>query len=64
MRPEDQAADSEFEAFLRVGNIPEWGVDRIRVEQQSEMDIDLGQYSAIIAGGQKNQDPKKRRTLL
>ena len=65
MRPEDKAADSEFEAFLRVGNIPEWGVDRIRVERQSEMEIDLGQYSAIIAGGSpfdvsENEDKKSK----
>ena len=51
MRPEDEAADSEFEAFLRVGGIPDWAVDRLRVEQQESMEINLDQYSAIIAGG-------------
>ena len=51
MRPENEAADSEFQAFLKVGGIPEWAADRIRVEQQSKMDINLDDYSAIIAGG-------------
>lgn len=51
MRPEDVAADSEFEAFLRVGAIPETNVERIRVERHTETRIDLNQYCAIIAGG-------------
>ena len=51
MRPEDEAANSEYQAFLRVGEIAEPGVDRIRVEQQEGMQLDLNQYSAIIAGG-------------
>ena len=65
MRPEDQAADSEFEAFLRVGEIPDWAVERIRVEQQDSMEIDLDQYSAIIAGGSpfdvSDDDAKKSK---
>ncbi len=51
MRPEDVAADSEFEAFLRVGGIPVGEVERIRVERHVDADIDLEKYSAIIAGG-------------
>lgn len=51
MRPENDAANSEFEAFLRVGKINRDLVDRIRLEQNSSTDIDLENYSAIIAGG-------------
>ena len=51
MRPEDEAADSEFEAFLRFGRIPETAVDRIRVERTDDLHIDLSNYRAIIAGG-------------
>ena len=31
MRPEDEAANSEFEAIIRVGNIDKEKVDRIRL---------------------------------
>lgn len=51
MRPEDEAADSEFESFLKVGHIPKSHVERIRVEREYQREIDLEQYSAIIAGG-------------
>ena len=51
MRPEDGAAESEFEAFLKVGGIPDWAVDRIRVEQKLKMDFNPRDYCAIIAGG-------------
>ena len=51
MRPEDPAADSEFEAFLRVGNIDPKHVDRVRLEQSPIPEIDLENYYAIIAGG-------------
>ena len=51
MRPEIEAADSEFEAILRVGNIDRKQAHRIRVEQLENLEIDIQNYSAIIAGG-------------
>ena len=51
MRPEDEAASSEYRAFLRVGEIPETSADRIRLEQTPIPEIRLEDYSAIIAGG-------------
>ena len=51
MRPEDKAANSEYEAILRVGKIPENVVHRVRVEQLIHTSINLNDYSAIIAGG-------------
>jgi GMP synthase (glutamine-hydrolysing) len=51
LRPEDEAADSEFESILKVGNISSDHVYRIRVEQQPETNINLTDYCAIIAGG-------------
>ena len=59
MRPEDAAANSEFEAFLRVGGIPEENVERIRVEQHTDKRIDLKKYCAIIAGGSPFDVSKK-----
>jgi len=50
MRPENETTDSEFEAILRVGGLNREEVHRIRLEQGIP-DIDLNDYSAIIAGG-------------
>ena len=51
MRPEDETCQSEFEAILQVGNIDRKEAEQIRVEQLDSFDLDLSQYSAIIAGG-------------
>ena len=51
MRPETEASDSEFKAILRVGGLSPEEVHRIRLEQNNIQDIDLNNYSAIIAGG-------------
>ena len=51
MRPEDEAANSEFEAILRVGKIDKANVHRIRLENPNLPEIILDNYSAIIAGG-------------
>jgi len=51
MRPEDETANGEFEAILRVGNINRNHVHRIRLEQPNIPEININNYSAIIAGG-------------
>lgn len=51
MRPENEAANSEFEAILRVGEIDKDYVHRIRLEQPKIPNIEINNYSAIIAGG-------------
>ena len=51
MRPEDEIAQSEFEAILRFGGLPPEAVDRVRLEQAPIPEIDLDKYLAIIAGG-------------
>jgi len=51
MRPETEACDSELEAILRYGGLSREEVHRIRVEQENTKDIDINNYSAIIAGG-------------
>jgi len=51
MRPENETCDSEFEAILEVSNLDRRYVDRIRVEQLEKVEIDINNYSAIIAGG-------------
>jgi GMP synthase (glutamine-hydrolysing) len=51
MRPEDEAAESELNAILRVGEIDRDQVDRFRLEQDENYQYSLDDYGAIIAGG-------------
>ena len=51
MRPENETADSEFEAILRVTEIDRKHVHRYRLEQHYNPEINLEHYCAIIAGG-------------
>ncbi len=51
MRPEDETANGEFEAILRVGEIDINHVHRIRLEQPNIPKINIDDYCAIIAGG-------------
>ena len=51
LRPENEASDSEFKAILRVGGLSYEEVHRVRVEQGNIQDINIDNYSAIIAGG-------------
>lgn len=51
LRPEDAAANSEFEAMLRYGGLCEDEVIRARVERTGLPRIELADYAAIIVGG-------------
>jgi GMP synthase (glutamine-hydrolysing) len=51
LRPENEAADNEFQAILRYGGLRESEVVRARVEHTGLPEIELGNYSAIIVGG-------------
>jgi GMP synthase (glutamine-hydrolysing) len=51
LRPEDAAADSEFDAILRYGGLREDEVVRARIERTGLPEIDLDDYAAIIVGG-------------
>ena len=50
-RPEDEAANSEFEAIVRCGGLRADEVVRARVEHTGLPEIDLDAYSGIIVGG-------------
>lgn len=50
MRPEDAAADSEYEAILRVGGLRPDEVHRIRLDQGIPS-LELARYWGVIAGG-------------
>lgn len=52
LRPEDDASDGEFRAFLDKGRLPESSVVRHRLEAQPlPEDFSLDDYSAVIVGG-------------
>jgi len=52
LRPETEAADSEFAAILRKGGLKEGQTRRIRLDQQAlPHDLRLDDYSGVIVGG-------------
>ncbi len=51
MRAQNETCESEFESILKVGKINRERVHRIRVEKMEKFQIDLNNYSALIAGG-------------
>ena len=51
LRPEDEAADSEFQAIVRYSGLREDDVVRARVERAGMPEIELSDYAAIIVGG-------------
>ena len=52
LRPETEAADDEFAAFLRKADLPAERVRRIRLDQQRlPADLDLADYAGVIVGG-------------
>lgn len=50
-RPEDAAADSEYEAFLRYGGLAERDLVRVRLESGPMPPVALADYSGIFVGG-------------
>lgn len=51
LRPNDDAADNEFEAFKKFGHLVDEEVHRVRMELNGIPEIDLGDYSGVIVGG-------------
>lgn len=51
LRPETEASDNEFEAFLKFGELNASDVVRIRAEKEGLPEINLEEYSGIIVGG-------------
>ncbi|RYH11536.1 glutamine amidotransferase [Tropicimonas sp. IMCC6043] len=52
LRPEPEASDNEFEAFLAKGALDPDEVRRVRLEREEiPADLDLGAYSGVIVGG-------------
>ncbi len=51
LRPEDEASDNEYSAFLKYGGLSGSEVHRIRMEKEGIPNIDLEDYSGVILGG-------------
>lgn len=52
LRPEDDASDGEYRAFLEKGRLPEGASHRHRLEAEPlPDDLQLDDYSAVILGG-------------
>jgi GMP synthase (glutamine-hydrolysing) len=65
LRPEDEAADDEFRAFLQLGGLDESQVHRIRIEKTGvPEDINLDDYSGVkVGGGPSNvSDPDEKKS--
>jgi GMP synthase (glutamine-hydrolysing) len=50
-RPEDAAADNEYEAFLGFTGLNERELGRVRLEQRPLGEVDLRDWSGILVGG-------------
>ena len=51
LRPEDATSDSEFEAFLKYGQLDKADTRRIRIEKTGIPELSLEDYAAVIVGG-------------
>ena len=51
LRPETEAADEEFAAFLAKGGLAEDGVRRIRLDQTQLPALSLDDFAGVIVGG-------------
>ena len=51
LRPEDETANSEYNAILKTSNLRQSETERIRAEKHGLPEINLNKYSAIIVGG-------------
>lgn len=51
LRPEDAAADGEYEAILKYGRIRLDAVRRVRLDREPFPDVDLAGVAAVIVGG-------------
>ena len=51
IRPEDEAADNELEAFMKFGRLRPQDIHRVQADREPVPDIDPGTYAGVIVGG-------------
>ncbi len=67
LRPETEAADDEFQAFLDKGGLKPQDVHRIRLDcEDIPQGFDLSEYSGVIVGGGPGcvSDPPDKKTPI
>jgi GMP synthase (glutamine-hydrolysing) len=64
LRPEDEAAEEEFGAFLARGGLAEQRVHRIRLDQRRLPELSLEDYAGVIVGGGPGcvSDPPEKKS--
>lgn len=65
-RPEDEAAENEYEGFLRAAGLEPAHLDRIRMEAAPIPPFDLDAYSGVIIGGSpfNSGDPEDTKSQV
>jgi GMP synthase (glutamine-hydrolysing) len=65
-RPEDAAADNEYDLFLRFTGLGEGDLRRFRLEQRALGRFDLGDWSGILLGGGpfNSSDPQNSKSAV
>jgi GMP synthase (glutamine-hydrolysing) len=65
-RPEDAAADNEYELFLRFAGLGERDLRRIRLEQRPLGRVDLRDWSGLLLGGGpfNSSDPETSKSAV
>jgi GMP synthase (glutamine-hydrolysing) len=65
-RPEDAAADDEYDLFLRFAGLSERDLRRRRLEQRALGDLDLRDWSGILLGGGpfNTSDPETSKSAV
>jgi GMP synthase (glutamine-hydrolysing) len=63
-REDDEAADGEYDAFLRWGGLDEKDLHRVRLEAEPLPPVDLDRYSGVIVGGGpfNSSDPERSKS--
>ena len=67
LRPETEASDNEFEAFLDKSRLPAGRVRRVRLDQEAlPAGLDLADYAGVIVGGGPGcvSNPPDRKSSL
>ena len=63
-RVDDEAAEGEYDAFLRWGGLEERDLHRVRLEAGPLPDLDLDRYAGLILGGGpfNSSDPEETKS--
>ena len=63
-RADDEAADGEYDAFLRWSGLGESALRRVRLDRAPLGDLDVDEYGGVVLGGGpfNSSDPEERKS--